>query len=158
MTCTFDLWNVTCYMYFRPGIRDLLNCNSSDDMKAKFNNCFIIHSNNSYFKNKLKHPTSIDCLSARLGDKGLFSSANILQIAWCCPLVVLATFLANSLSTSSSWNEWNVPSYFCIHYHNNSTQSPGLLSKHLKNLAILLHDWHHQFTYHKILPNKFGWQ
>ena len=28
-------------MYFRPGIRDHLTCNSSDDMKDKFNNCFI---------------------------------------------------------------------------------------------------------------------
>ena len=118
-------WSVECDMYFRPGIRILPKCNSSDDMKAKFNNCFIIHSNNSYFKNKLKHPTSIDFLSASLGDKGFFSSANILQIAWCCPLgcrlAVLAMFLANSSPTSSSWNKWNVPSYFCIHYKNNST-------------------------------------
>ena len=39
-------------------IRDLQN--SSYSAIAEFNNCFIIHSNNSNFKNKLKMLTSVD--------------------------------------------------------------------------------------------------
>ena len=60
--------------------------NSSNDAKAEFNNCLLFIQNNSYFTNKLKHAylhrsTSIACLSAGLGAKGFFRTANILQIA-----------------------------------------------------------------------------
>ena len=60
--------------------------NSSNDAKAEFNNCLLFIQNNSYFTNKLKHAylhrsTSIACLSASLGEKGFFRTANILQIA-----------------------------------------------------------------------------
>ena len=73
---------------------------------------------------------------------GLFSSANILQIADVVGRIVFLLFLqfwANSSPISFSWNEWNVPP-FCIHYQNNSN-------------SILLHHWRHHFTYRKILPN-----
>ena len=67
-----------------------------------FNTCFIIHS--KYFfslKASSIMLTSIDfqfifdsaCLSASLGDKGLFSSANILQIADAVRRVVFLLFL-----------------------------------------------------------------
>ena len=61
---------------------------------------------------------------------GLFSFANILQIAnvalrvvW---VAVLAMFLTIILPSSYSWNEWKVR-HFCFHNKNNSTSSPGLL-------------------------------
>ena len=70
--------------------------------------------------------TSIDVKfifdSARLG---LFSSANILQIADVSLGVVFLLFAIISPS-SYSWNEWNVR-HFCFHNQNNSTLSPGLL-------------------------------
>ena len=56
---------------------------------------------------------------------GLFSSPNILQIADVALRVfaaVLAMFLAIILSSSYSWNEWNVHN-FCFHNQNNSTSS-----------------------------------
>ena len=40
-----------------------------------------------------------------------------------------------------------------IDYQNNSTSSPGHLGYPFNNLAILQHDWRHQFTSRKILPN-----
>ena len=46
---------------------------------------------------------------------GLFSSANILQIADVALRVVFC-----------SWNEWNVR-HFCFYNQSNSTSSPGLL-------------------------------
>ena len=63
-------------------LRDLHN--SSDDMKVEFNVIVLLFIQSNFeFKNML---TSIDvkfifdsaCLSASLGDKGLFISANIL--------------------------------------------------------------------------------
>ena len=64
--------------------------------------------------------TSIDVKlifdSARLG---LFSSANILQIADVALRVVFLLFAIISPS-SYSWNEWNVR-HFCFHDKNNST-------------------------------------
>ena len=64
--------------------------------------------------------TSIDVKfifdSARLG---LFSSANILQIADVTLRVVFLLFAIISPS-SYSWNEWNVR-HFCFHDKNNST-------------------------------------
>ena len=48
------------------------------------------------------------CFSESLGDKGLFSATNILQIADVVRQVVLLLFLlflANSSPISSSWNE-----------------------------------------------------
>ena len=69
---------------------------------------------------------------ASLGDKELFSNANILQIAMIVDVVrrvvfllIVATFLANSSHISFSWNEWNVPP-FCTHYQN-WIPFPGLL-------------------------------
>ena len=76
--------------------------------------------------------TSIDVKfifdSARLG---LFSSANILQIADVALQVVFFLFLPRTLlgiisPSSYSWNEWDVR-HFCFHNQNNSTSSPGLL-------------------------------
>ena len=75
--------------------------------------------------------TSIDVKfifdSARLG---LFSSANILQIADVALRVVFLLFLpcyflAIISPSSYSWNEWNVRQ-FCFHNQNNSTLSLGL--------------------------------
>ena len=94
-------------------------------------------------------------LSASLGDKGLSSSANILQLTEVVRRVVFllfSLFLANSSPNSSSWNEWNIPPS-CIHCQNKSTSSPGLLDWPFNNLATLLHDWRHQFPYRKVLPN-----
>ena len=56
--------------------------------------------------------------------KGLFSSANILQIADVALRVVavLAMFLAIIPPSSYSWSEWNVR-HFCFHNQNNSTSS-----------------------------------
>ena len=51
---------------------------------------------------------------------GLFSSANILQIADVALRVVFLLFLLYS------WNEWDVR-YFLFHNQNNSSSSPGLL-------------------------------
>ena len=53
---------------------------------------------------------------------GLFSSANVLQIA-------------DAIISPScySWNEWNVRN-FCFHNQNNSTSSPGLLGLRSINL------------------------
>ena len=75
--------------------------------------------------------SSLVCLSARLGDKRLTVqyckySPNSRCRPSSCLLAVLAMFLANSSPISSSWNEWNVPS-FCTHCQNNSISSPGLL-------------------------------
>ena len=74
--------------------------------------------------------TSIDVKfifdSARLG---LFSSANILQladVALRALLTVLTMFLAFISPSSYSWNEWNIR-HFCFHNQNNSTSFPGLL-------------------------------
>ena len=62
---------------------------------------------------------------------GLFSSANILQIAdvalrSSCLLAVFAMFLdiisPSSSCSSNSWNEWSV-GHFCFHNQNNSTSS-----------------------------------
>ena len=76
--------------------------------------------------------SSIACLLASLGDKELFSPANILQIAMIVDVVrrvlfllLVATFLANSSKISFSWNEWNVLP-FCTHYQN-WISFPGLL-------------------------------
>ena len=61
--------------------------NFSDDTKADSIIVLLFIQNNLWFKNKLKHAFDVKfifdsaCLSASLGDKGLFSSANILQIA-----------------------------------------------------------------------------
>ena len=72
--------------------------------------------------------TSIDVKftfdSARLG---LFSSANILQIADATLRVVFLLFLLLAIisPTSYSWNEWNVR-HFCLQNPNNSTSSPSL--------------------------------
>ena len=76
--------------------------------------------------------TSIDVKfifdSARLG---LFSYANILQIAdvalWIVFLPFLAMFLAIISPSSYSWNKRNVR-LFCFHNQNNSSPVPGLLS------------------------------
>ena len=62
---------------------------------------------------------SIARVSASLGDKGLFSTANILKIGDVIHqvdnrLAVLAMFLTNSPPVSSLWNERNVPP-FCTH-------------------------------------------
>ena len=85
----------------------------------------LIIQNNSLFKKIL---TSID---PSMLSPGLFSSANILQIAHDCRtssglFAVLAMFLDIILPGSYSWNEWNVH-HFCFHNQNNSTSSPGLL-------------------------------
>ena len=55
--------------------------------------------------------SSIAFLSASLEDKGIFSSANILQVADVVRRVVfllVLLFLASSLPICSSWNEWNI--------------------------------------------------
>ena len=58
---------------------------------------------------------------------GLFSSANILQIAdVALKSSCLVAVLAISSPSSYSWNEWNVL-HFCFYNQNNSTSSPGLL-------------------------------
>ena len=72
--------------------------NSSDDAKVEFNNNIVLLfiQNNSQFKNKLIDVQFIfnsACLSASLGDKGLISSANILQIADVIHQVVFFLFL-----------------------------------------------------------------
>ena len=97
------------------------------------------------------------CLAASLGDKGLVSSAkNILQIAdvvcWVVFLLKSCYVFSQQFAYFFSWNERN-DLQFWIHYQNNPTSSPGLLDWSLNNLAILLHDWCHLFTYHKIFPN-----
>ena len=70
--------------------------NSSDDAKVEFNDntVLLFTQNNSQFKNKLidvKFIFDSACLS--LGDKGLISSANILQIADVIHQVVFSLFL-----------------------------------------------------------------
>ena len=75
------IWRIMDIEHTLPGLH-----NSSNDAKAEFNNCLLFIQNNSYFTNKLKHAylhrsTSIACLSASLGEKGFFRTANILQIA-----------------------------------------------------------------------------
>jgi len=58
--------------------------------------------------------SSIAFLSASLEDKGMFSSANILQVANVVRPVVfflLLLFLASSSPICSSRNEWNVPPF-----------------------------------------------
>ena len=77
--------------------------------------------------------TSIDVKftfdSARLG---LFSSANILQMADVALRVVFLLFLAiislSSSCSSYSWNEWSVR-HLSFHNKNNSTSFPGLNSR-----------------------------
>ena len=84
-------------MEVEEGVNSFWHLHSfSNDTKAEFNTVFInivllFIQNNSYFENKLKHaylhPHSlrfifdVTCLSANSGDKGLFRSASILQIA-----------------------------------------------------------------------------
>ena len=72
--------------------------NSSDDAKVEFNDntVLLFTQNNSQFKNKLidvKFIFDSARLSESLGDKGLISSANILQIADVFHQVVFSLFL-----------------------------------------------------------------
>ena len=58
--------------------------------------------------------SSITFLSASLEDKGMFSSANILQVANVVRRVVFflfLLFLASSWPICSSRNEWNIPPF-----------------------------------------------
>ena len=60
-------------------LRDLHN--SLDDTKAECDNRFIIHSNKFLLLACIDVKLTFNCLLlASLGDKGLFSTANILQI------------------------------------------------------------------------------
>ena len=95
------------------------------------------------------------CLSASLGDKGLFSSANIPQIVDVVRRVVFLLFLlcfssqlANSSPISSSWSEWNIPPFL------DSQLRPQVF---LVNFSIiwqfLLHTWRH-FSHITIFSNQ----
>ena len=80
------------------------------------------------------------CLSASLGDKGLFSSANILQIAGVARylLAVLPIFFANvRLFTPRETNEMFRHSVFTT---KNLYLAPRSSRLTVNNLAILLHD------------------
>ena len=89
--------------------------------------------------------SSIAYLSASLGEKGLFSSANILLIADVVPQVVLLMLLL-------SRNEWNVPP-FCTHYQkqpNLVPRSSRLTVQYSGNYAVKLTSF---FKHRILLPN-----
>ena len=63
------------------------------------------------------NPSSIACLSSSLEDRGMFSSANILQVADVVLRVVSLLFLLFLASSSPIWssrNEWNVPPFHTV--------------------------------------------
>ena len=95
------------------------------------------------------------CLLASLGDKGLFSSANILQIADVARWVVFLLFLLSF---------WPMFAYLflvkrmkCFRHFVFTTKklylAPSYSRFTVNNLAILLHDWRNQSTYRKILTS-----
>ena len=113
-------------------LRDLLN--SSYSTKAKFIDCFFIHSRYFLVKNVAKTCLPASTLSLSSIVYVLSSSANIIQIADVALRVVFLLFLLyflaiispSSSCSSCSWNEWSVR-HFIFHNENNSTSSPGLL-------------------------------
>lgn len=86
--------------------------NSSDHTKANY--CFIIHSKwllvkkknsqNNFTSIHVKVLSSVACFSASSGDKGMFSSTDILQIVNVLHRVVFLLFLL-------PWNKWNFASF-----------------------------------------------
>ena len=118
------------------------------------NASLLIQNNSKFNQNNLKLAYLGRCsvyidsasLSRNLGDKGLFRSANILQITDVVLRVAFLLFLLwFDFRQYLAAKRVKCVQSFCSHHQNNATSSPSFLGQRFNNLQLWLRFWRHRF-------------